>query len=81
MSGIRIDRWLWAARFFKTRSLAKKAVEGGRVQVENQRAKPSKELQISQNLAPDPARRNRSNHCRNGLVRPARACDSGSNAL
>lgn len=50
MSGTRIDRWLWAARFFKTRSLAKKAVEGGKVQVENQRAKPSKELQINQTL-------------------------------
>ena len=50
MSGIRIDRWLWAARFFKTRSLAKKAVEGGKVHVENQRAKPSKELQIGQTL-------------------------------
>jgi ribosome-associated heat shock protein Hsp15 len=46
MSGIRIDRWLWAARFFKTRSLAKKAVEGGKVHVESQRAKPSKELQV-----------------------------------
>ena len=50
MSGTRIDRWLWAARFFKTRSLAKKAVEGGKVQVESQRAKPSKELQINQTL-------------------------------
>ena len=50
MSGIRIDRWLWAARVFRTRSLATNAVEGGRVQVENQRAKPSKELQIGQTL-------------------------------
>ena len=50
MSGIRIDRWLWAARFFRTRSLAKKAVEGGKVHVENQRAKPSKELQVGQTL-------------------------------
>lgn len=50
MSGTRIDRWLWAARFFKTRSLAKKAVEAGKVQVESQRAKPSKELQINQTL-------------------------------
>ena len=50
MSGIRIDRWLWAARFFKTRSLAKKAVEGGKVHVESQRAKPSKELQVGQTL-------------------------------
>jgi|SRR5690554_3160032 len=41
---IRIDKWLWAARFFKTRSLAKQALDGGKVQVEGQRAKASREI-------------------------------------
>jgi ribosome-associated heat shock protein Hsp15 len=42
--GIRVDKWLWAARLHKTRSLAADAVKGGRVQVNGQRAKPSKEV-------------------------------------
>jgi len=50
MSGVRIDRWLWAARFFKTRSLAKAAVEGGKVHLESNRVKPSKEVQVGQRL-------------------------------
>lgn len=41
---VRLDKWLWAARFFKTRSLAKKAIEGGKVQSGGQRLKVSKEL-------------------------------------
>lgn len=41
---VRLDKWLWAARFFKTRSLAKKAIEGGKVQSSGQRLKVSKEL-------------------------------------
>lgn len=49
-AGVRIDRWLWAARFFKTRSLAKVAVEAGHIQVEGQRAKPAKEVQIGHTL-------------------------------
>jgi len=48
--GVRIDRWLWAARFFKTRSLAKVAVAAGHIQVEGQRAKPAKEVQIGHTL-------------------------------
>ena len=50
MSGVRIDRWLWAARFFKTRSLAKATVEGGKVHLESSRVKPSKEVQVGQQL-------------------------------
>ncbi len=42
--GLRVDKWLWAARLCKTRSLATDAVKGGRVQVNGQRVKPSKEI-------------------------------------
>jgi ribosome-associated heat shock protein Hsp15 len=41
---LRVDKWLWAARFFKTRSLAKAAIEGGKVHIEGQRIKVSKEI-------------------------------------
>lgn len=42
----RIDKWLWAARFFKTRSLAKNAIEGGKVQLAGQRVKVSREIAV-----------------------------------
>ena len=41
---MRVDKWLWAARFFKTRSLAKTAIEGGKVQMAGQRVKVSREV-------------------------------------
>lgn len=43
---VRIDRWLWAARFFKTRSLAAEAIDGGKVEVNGDRAKRSKLLAV-----------------------------------
>ncbi len=43
---IRLDKWLWAARFYKTRSVSRTAIEGGKVHVNGQRAKPSKDACI-----------------------------------
>ncbi len=43
---VRIDKWLWAARFYKTRALAKQAIDGGKVHCEGNRVKPSKELEV-----------------------------------
>ncbi len=47
---VRIDKWLWAARFFKTRSLAAKAVNGGQVHVNGARVKPSRAVQPGEEL-------------------------------
>lgn len=47
---VRIDKWLWAARFFKTRSAAQQAVEGGKVRVNGERVKPAKELRAGDEL-------------------------------
>lgn len=46
----RIDKWLWAARFFKTRSLAKTAVEGGKVHINGQRVKAAKAVTVGDRL-------------------------------
>lgn len=47
---VRIDKWLWAARFFKTRSLASEAVDAGRVTVNAARVKPAKALKVGDEL-------------------------------
>ena len=47
---VRIDKWLWAARFFKTRSLAKQAIEGGKVHYNGQRVKTSKNIELGAEL-------------------------------
>jgi ribosome-associated heat shock protein Hsp15 len=48
---IRIDKWLWAARFFKTRSLAAQAIDLGRVRIEGERIKPAREARIGETIA------------------------------
>ena len=47
---VRLDLWLWAARFFKTRALAKAAIETGKVEVGGQRAKPSRSVRVGDAL-------------------------------
>ena len=47
---VRIDKWLWAARFFKTRSLASKAVSGGKVYLNGQRVKAAKVVSINDTI-------------------------------
>ena len=50
MNRLRLDKWLWAARFYKTRSLAKAAIEGGKVQLDGQRVKVSREISVGDTL-------------------------------
>lgn len=45
-AGVRVDQWLWAARFFKTRCLAKQAIEGGKIEVNAGGCKPAKLLRV-----------------------------------
>jgi ribosome-associated heat shock protein Hsp15 len=47
---VRLDKWLWAARFYKTRSIAADAVETGKVEVNGERAKRAKQLQVGDSL-------------------------------
>lgn len=44
----RLDKWLWAARFYKTRSLATDAIDGGKIHVDGDRVKPAKEVRLGQ---------------------------------
>ena len=48
--GVRLDLWLWAARFYKTRSLAKQAIETGKVDIDGQRAKAARSVRIGDAL-------------------------------
>jgi ribosome-associated heat shock protein Hsp15 len=48
---VRADQWLWAARFFKTRSLAKRAIDGGKIEVNGVRCKPAKILTVGDRVS------------------------------
>ena len=50
-NSVRLDKWLWAARFFKTRSMAHEAIEGGKVYVDNIRAKPSRSVSVGDEVS------------------------------
>jgi len=50
MTGLRLDKWLWAARFFKTRALAAAAIDGGKIQWQGQRPKPAREVRVGDTL-------------------------------
>ncbi len=49
-SSVRVDKWLWAARFFKTRSLASQAIDLGRVRIEGERIKPARAVKIGEQM-------------------------------
>jgi ribosome-associated heat shock protein Hsp15 len=51
LESVRLDKWLWAARFFKTRKLASDAIAGGKVHLNDQRTKPSKEIRPGAKLS------------------------------
>ena len=54
-ASVRLDVWLWAARFFRTRSLARQAIENGKVDIEQQRAKPARAVRVGDALRIDRA--------------------------
>ena len=49
-ASVRLDKWLWACRFFKTRSLAKQEIDGGKVRVNGTKTKPSREVKIGDKI-------------------------------
>lgn len=51
MDDVRLDKWLWAARFFKTRAMATEAITGGRVHLNGQRVKPSRKVHVDDELS------------------------------
>jgi ribosome-associated heat shock protein Hsp15 len=51
VSSVRVDKWLWAARFFKTRSAAQQAIEGGKIKLNGERTKPAKDLKPGDSLS------------------------------
>src|SRR5207237_4171499 len=80
LDSVRLDRWLWAARFFKTRGLAAEAVAGGKVQLNGNRAKPAKPVEGGDTLRVRPAPYDwlvtlRSIPERRGAGRDARTCE------
>lgn len=50
LESVRLDKWLWAARFFKTRSLAAEAAQGGKIHVRGDRAKPARAIRVGDEL-------------------------------
>lgn len=51
MAGLRIDKWLWAARFYKTRTLATEEIDKGRVEVNGQETKPAREVKVGDTVS------------------------------
>ena len=49
-TAVRIDKWLWACRFYKTRSIAKQEIDGGKVRINGTKAKPSREIKIGDEI-------------------------------
>ena len=71
MEEVRVDKWLWAARFFKSRTLAAAACDGGKVDVNDQAAKPSKVVRAGDLFTINPAAR-QAGGARRGALGPER---------
>lgn len=75
---VRLDKWLWAARFYKTRALAREMIEGGKVHYNGQRSKPSKIVELNATLTLRPKRNVHAPQscCANG--KESRSANAGS---